>query len=65
MKQRGEKPRQELLRSVAGNKVRDLSEGRFSVPTVLDYYDRLNGYDAEITALISSICGGEPLDAVR
>jgi hypothetical protein len=45
---------------MVGNTVKDLSDGRFSVPTVLDYYDRLDGYDAEITALISSICGGEP-----
>jgi hypothetical protein len=46
---------------MVANKVKDQSDGRFSVPTVLEYYDRLNGYDAEITALISSICGGEPL----
>jgi hypothetical protein len=58
--QQGKKLRPDLLRSMVGNTVKDLSDGRFSVPTVLDYYDRLDGYDAEITALISSICGGEP-----
>jgi hypothetical protein len=58
-RQQGKKLRQDLLRSMVANKVRDLSDGRFSVPTVLDYYDRLNGYNAEITALISLICGGE------
>jgi hypothetical protein len=59
--QQGKKLRPDLLRSMVGNKVRDLSDGKFSVPTVLEYYDRLNGTDAKITALISSICGGEPL----
>ena len=58
--QQDKKLRPDLLRSMVGNKVHDLSEGRFSIPTVLEYYDRLNGYNAEITALISSICGGEP-----
>jgi hypothetical protein len=58
--QQGKKLRPDLLRSMVGNKVKDLSDDRFSVPTVLDYYDRLNGYDAEITALISSICGRAP-----
>jgi hypothetical protein len=50
---------------MVGNKVRDLSDGKFFVPTVLEYYDRLNGNDAKITALISSICGGEPLLGAR
>ncbi|MGA2885022.1 MAG: phage/plasmid primase, P4 family [Halobacteriota archaeon] len=63
--QQGKKLRPDLLRSMVGNTVKDLSDGRFSVPTVLDYYDRLNGYDAEITALISSICGGEHLRGAR
>jgi len=48
------------LRSAVANKVRDLSDGRFPVRIVLDYYDQLNGYDAEIAALVSSICGGAP-----
>jgi hypothetical protein len=59
--QQGKKLRPDLLRSMVANKVNSLSDGRFSVPTVLDYYDRLNGDDTEITALINSICGGEPL----
>jgi hypothetical protein len=63
--QQGKKLRPDLLRSMAGSKVKDLSDGRFFVPTVLDYYDRLNGYDQKITALISSICGGEPLGHVK
>jgi hypothetical protein len=58
--QQGKKLRPDLLRSMVGNKVQDLSDGRFSVPSVLDYYDRLNGDDTEITALVNSICGGEP-----
>jgi hypothetical protein len=58
--QQGKKLRQDLLRSMVANKVNDLSDGRFSVPTVLDYYDRLNGDDTEIPALVSSICGGGP-----
>lgn len=55
LKQQGEKPRQELLRSMVANKVSDLSDGRYSVPTVLDYYDRLNSEDKRINALICSI----------
>ncbi len=57
--QQGKKLRPDLLRSMVGNTVKDLSDGQFPIPTVLDYYDRLNGYDTEITALINSICGGE------
>ncbi len=59
VKQQGEKPRQDLLRSMVANKVKDLSNGRYSLTTILGYYDRLNSEDAQISAIISSICGGE------
>jgi len=48
------------LCALVANKLKELSDARSSVPTILDYYDRLNGYDAQITALVSSICGCEP-----
>ena len=39
-------------------KGKDLSNDRYSVTTILDYYDRLNSDDARINILINSICGG-------
>ena len=59
--QQGKPLPQDLLSSMVANKVNDLSDGRYSVTTVLDYYDRLNSEDAQISILVSSICGGEPL----
>jgi hypothetical protein len=59
--QQGKKLRQDLLRSMVANKVHDLSDNRYSVTTILDYYGRLNSDDARISALISSICSGETL----
>ncbi len=58
--QQGKKLRQDLLRSMVANKVNDLTDNRYSLKTILDYYDALNSNDARISALVNSICGGEP-----
>ena len=50
--------RARLLRSTVGNK--DLSDGQYAVKLVLENYDRLISQDKKISALASSICGGEP-----
>jgi hypothetical protein len=54
---KGKKLRLSLLRSMVANKVKDLSDKRYSLKTILGYYDRLNSEDARISAVISSICG--------
>ena len=59
--QQGKKLRPDLLRSMVANKVEVLSEGQYGVQLVLEYYDRLISQDKQISALVSSICGGEPL----
>jgi hypothetical protein len=59
--QQGKKLRLDLLRSMVANKVNDLSDKRYSLKTILGCYDRLISEDKQIAALISSICGGEPL----
>jgi len=46
---------------MVANKVNDLSDNRYSLKTILDYYDRLNSDDAQISALVNSISDGDPL----
>jgi hypothetical protein len=46
---------------MVANKVKDLSDGRYSVPEVLNYYDRLISEDKQISGLAGAICGGETL----
>jgi hypothetical protein len=46
---------------MVANKVNDLGDKRYSLKTILGCYDRLISEDKQIAALISSICGGEPL----
>ena len=58
--QQGKKLRPDLLRSMVANKVKDLNDNHCTLKTILGCYDRLNSEDARISALISSICGGEP-----
>ena len=57
--QQGKKLRRDFLRSMVANKVKDLSDNHYTLKTILGCYDRLNSGDARISALISSICGGE------
>jgi len=59
--QRGKKLKQDFLRVNVAWKVKDLSNDRYTLETIFDYYDRLYSQDAQVSALISSICGGEPL----
>lgn len=59
--QHGKKLRQDLLRSMVANRVNDLSDNRYSLETILADYDRLISETTVIGALVSSICGGEPL----
>jgi hypothetical protein len=55
--QQGKKLKQDFLRVNVAWKVKDLSKNRYSIETIFDYYDRLNTQDAQISALVSSICG--------
>jgi hypothetical protein len=57
--ERGKKLQQNLLSVRVAWKVKDLSNNQYSLETILNYYDRLNAHDPQISALISSICGGE------
>lgn len=58
----GKKLTRSFLRPKVAYKVKDLSNGRYDVDTIFGYYDRLITEDKQIGALVSSICGGEPLN---
>ena len=58
--QRGKKLKQDFLRVNVAWQVKDLSNNQYSLETIFDYYDQLIAHDSQISALISSICGGEP-----
>ena len=58
--QQGKKLTQDFLRTMVAYKVKDLSDKQYSLEKILDYYDALNSNDARISALVNSICGGEP-----
>lgn len=63
--QQGKKLSQSFLRPKVAYKVKDLSDDRYDVETIFGYYDRLISEDKQITALVNSICGGEPLGGAR
>ena len=63
--EQGKKLSQSFLRPKVAYKVKDLSDDlsddSYDVETIFGYYDLLVSEDKQITALVSSICGGEPL----
>ena len=58
--QRGKKLQQNFLRVKVAYMVKDLSNDQYPLDTIFDYYDQLIAHDSQISALISSICGGDP-----
>jgi hypothetical protein len=63
--EQGKKLSQSFLRPKVAYKVKDLSNDLCDLETIFGYYDRLITEDKQIGALISSICGGEPLRGAR
>jgi hypothetical protein len=58
-RQQGKKLKRDLLRVNVAWNVKDLSNDQYPLDTIFDYYDQLIAHDSQISALISSICGGE------